>query len=122
MGILNVTPDSFSDGGRFDSLDAALRRVEEMVDQGVDIVDVGGESTRPQSAQVSEVEEIGRVVPVIEAIATRFDVPISIDTYKSGVAESAVRTHLPDLVYGRLVRTDADMSRTGRCTWRSEWS
>ncbi len=90
MGILNVTPDSFSDGGRFADLDAAIVRVEEMIGEGAAIIDIGGESTRPGSARVEEQTEIDRVVPVIEAIASRFDIPISIDTSKSKVAEAAV--------------------------------
>ena len=90
MGILNVTPDSFSDGGRFADLDAAVRRAEKMIGEGVAIIDIGGESTRPGSERVDEQVEIDRVVPVIEAIAARFDVPVSIDTSKSKVAEAAV--------------------------------
>lgn len=90
MGILNVTPDSFSDGGRFADLDAAVRHAEEMIGEGVAIIDIGGESTRPGSARVEEQVEIDRVVPVIDAIASRFNVPISIDTSKSKVAEVAV--------------------------------
>jgi dihydropteroate synthase len=90
MGILNVTPDSFSDGGRYSDVDAALTRAEEMVGEGAAIIDVGGESTRPGSARVDEQTEIDRVVPVIEAIASRFDVRISIDTSKSRVAEAAI--------------------------------
>jgi dihydropteroate synthase len=90
MGILNVTPDSFSDGGRFAELDAAVRRAEEMISEGAAIIDIGGESTRPGSARVDEQVEIDRVVPVIEAISARFDTPISIDTSKSRVAEAAV--------------------------------
>ncbi|HQU93112.1 MAG TPA: dihydropteroate synthase [Pyrinomonadaceae bacterium] len=90
MGILNVTPDSFSDGGRFADLDAAVRRAEEMVGEGAAIIDIGGESTRPGSVRVEAQVEINRVVPVIEAIVSRFDVPVSIDTSKSKVAEAAV--------------------------------
>jgi dihydropteroate synthase len=90
MGILNVTPDSFSDGGRFNRLDAALRRAETLVAQGADILDIGGESTRPGAQPVTEQEEIERVVPVIEAIAARSAVPISIDTSKPGVMRAAV--------------------------------
>ena len=90
MGILNVTPDSFSDGGRFETLDAALRRVEEMIGEGAAIIDIGGESTRPGSRRVSETEEIDRTAPVIEAIARRFDAPISIDTTKAAVAKAAI--------------------------------
>ena len=90
MAILNVTPDSFSDGGRFYSIDEALRQVEKMVKDGADIIDIGGESTRPNSNRVSIDEEIKRVVPVIEEISKRFDVPVSIDTSKSEVAEKAI--------------------------------
>lgn len=91
MGILNVTPDSFSDGGRFVDLNAACRQAEEMIAEGADILDIGGESTRPGSARVSVQEEIDRVVPAIEAISKRFDIPVSIDTSKSGVAEAAIK-------------------------------
>lgn len=90
MGILNVTPDSFSDGGKWNSLDAALKHTEEMIAQGADIIDIGGESTRPGHQQISEAEEIERVVPVIEAVRSRFDIPISVDTYKSKVARPAI--------------------------------
>ncbi len=90
MGILNVTPDSFSDGGKFASLDAALKQAEKLIQDGADILDIGGESTRPMSEQISVEDEVERVIPVIEAIATRFDTPVSIDTTKSEVAEKAV--------------------------------
>lgn len=90
MGILNMTPDSFSDGGRWNSLDRALFHVEEMLAEGMDIVDVGGESTRPGYTMISEEEEIQRVAPVIEAIKSRFDVPVSLDTCKSGVALAGI--------------------------------
>src|SRR5678816_1516826 len=89
MGILNVTPDSFSDGGQFVSLDTALAHAEQMISEGADIIDVGGESTRPGSAPVTAEEEIARVVPVIEALA-RSDTPISVDTTKSEVARAAL--------------------------------
>lgn len=90
MGILNVTPDSFSDGGRFLSRDDALRQAESMLQSGAAIIDVGGESTRPGAEQISEDEEIGRVVPVIEAICELTDVPVSVDTSKAGVMRAAV--------------------------------
>ena len=90
MGILNVTPDSFSDGGRYNNLDAALFHAARMVDEGADILDIGGESTRPGHIQISDAEEIGRVVPVIERLKHEFDIPLSIDTYKSAVAEAAL--------------------------------
>ena len=90
MAILNVTPDSFSDGGKFFLIDEALRQAEKLVAEGADILDVGGESTRPNSERVSVEDEIRRVVPVIEAIAKRFDIPVSVDTSKSEVAAKAV--------------------------------
>lgn len=90
MGILNVTPDSFSDGGKWNDYDRAMKHVEEMQKSGCDILDVGGESTRPGHHQVSETEEIARAVPLIEAIKQNFDLPVSIDTYKSKVAEAAL--------------------------------
>jgi len=90
MGILNVTPDSFSDGGRFLGLDAALAQAECMVVAGADMLDIGGESSRPGADPVSLNEELHRVIPVIEAIRKRFKLPISIDTYKSGVARKAI--------------------------------
>lgn len=91
MGILNVTPDSFSDGGLFLSVDDAVAHAERLVSEGADIVDVGGESTRPGGEPVSAEEEIGRVVPVIEALAARFPaVPFSVDTTKSEVARAAL--------------------------------
>lgn len=89
MGILNVTPDSFSDGGKWNSKDRCLRHVEQMVADGVAIIDIGGESTRPGYTQISEEEEIERVVPIIEAVKQNFATPVSIDTYKAKVAEAA---------------------------------
>lgn len=91
MGILNVTPDSFSDGGRHNSLDLALRHAEAMINAGATLLDIGGESTRPGAAEVSEDEELARVVPVVEAIARRFDVWISVDTSKAIVIREAAR-------------------------------
>ena len=90
MGILNVTPDSFSDGGKYNNMDAALRHAEQMVREGADILDVGGESTRPGHIQITDEEEAARVVPVIRTLKKEFDVPVSIDTYKSRVAEAAL--------------------------------
>lgn len=91
MGILNVTPDSFSDGGKFNSIEKAISHAEEMISEGVDIIDVGGESTRPGFVRISDDEEISRIVPVIEALKARFDVPVSIDTYKYKVASAAAK-------------------------------
>jgi dihydropteroate synthase len=90
MGILNVTPDSFSDGGRFLSPDDAIRQAERMIDEGAAIIDVGGESTRPRAEEVSSQQEIDRVMPVIENIVGRFDTPVSVDTSKPGVMQAAV--------------------------------
>ncbi len=90
MAIMNVTPDSFSDGGKIASVDEAVRQVERFVGDGADIIDIGGESTRPGSERVSVDEEINRVVPVIQAITKRFDIPASIDTSKAEVAEAAI--------------------------------
>lgn len=90
MGVLNVTPDSFSDGGRYSTVDIALRRSEQMAEQGAAIIDVGGESTRPGAEAVSEQQELDRVIPVVEAIHRAVDLPISIDTSKPGVMRAAV--------------------------------
>ena len=90
MAILNITPDSFSDGGKFFHETKALKQAEKLIEAGADSLDIGGESTRPNSARVHADEEIRRLVPVIEAVSKRFDIPISIDTSKSAVAESAV--------------------------------
>ena len=90
MGILNVTPDSFSDGGKYNDSDEAIRHAEEMIRDGADLIDVGGESTRPGHIQVTDEEEIRRVVPVIRALKSRFDIPVSVDTYKSRVAQAAL--------------------------------
>ena len=90
MGILNVTPDSFSDGGKWNDRDRALRHVEEMLEEGADIIDIGGESTRPGYTLLPEHEEIERVVPVIEAVKAAFDVPVSLDTYKARVASAGI--------------------------------
>ncbi|QTA90536.1 dihydropteroate synthase [Desulfonema magnum] len=90
MGIVNVTPDSFSDGGKFFNCDEAVAQGEKMVEDGADIIDIGGESTRPFSEEVSAQEEIQRVIPVIEKLAKRISVPISIDTTKAGVARQAI--------------------------------
>ena len=80
MGILNVTPDSFSDGGKYSNIDAALKQAQQMVEDGADIIDIGGESTRPGYTQISVEEELGRILPVIEKLKVNFDTPISVDT------------------------------------------
>lgn len=91
MGILNITPDSFSDGGQWTDKDKALFRVEEMIGEGMDILDIGGESTRPGYIPLSVEEEITRVTPIIEAVKERFDIPVSLDTYKSEVAHAGIQ-------------------------------
>lgn len=106
MGILNVTPDSFSDGGRFLDVDKAVRHAEEMVTAGADVIDVGGESTRPGSEGVSTDEEMARVIPVIEKIKQNLSVQISVDTTKPEVAEAA-------LAAGAKIINDVSMLRNG---------
>lgn len=109
MGILNATPDSFSDGGSFDRVDEAVKRAIEMVDEGADIIDIGGESTRPGARFIPAEEEIERVVPVIKAISKEVNVPISIDTYKADVAREALAAgaHIINDVWG--AKADANM-------------
>lgn len=97
MGIVNVTPDSFSDGGQFSSFENALKQVELMVDNGVDIIDIGGESTRPGAVDVSEKDELNRVIPLLKAIKSRFDVAVSIDTSKARVMAEAI-VHGADII------------------------
>lgn len=110
MGILNVTPDSFSDGGKWTEQDAALKHVEQMIEEGMDILDIGGESTRPGHVQVSEEEEIARVIPIIEKVKTEFNIPISLDTYKSNVAKAglAAGVDLINDIWG--LKYDKDMA------------
>jgi dihydropteroate synthase len=110
MGILNVTPDSFSDGGRFSSVSAAVAESERLVEAGADMLDIGGESTRPGSEPVSPEEELGRVIPVIEKLSARVDVPISIDTMKASVAKEAI-THGAEIINDvSALRFDRQMS------------
>ena len=90
MGIMNITPDSFSDGGQYNQMDKSLIHANKLVKEGADILDIGGESTRPGHTQISADEEIHRVAPIIEKLKTEFDLPISIDTYKSTVAKVAL--------------------------------
>ena len=111
MGILNVTPDSFSDGGKFLDPEKAVRHAREMVEQGADIIDVGGESTRPGHEPVSAEEEMERIIPVIEALAKEIQVPISVDTYKAKVAEAALKAgaHIINDIWG--AKADPDMAK-----------
>jgi dihydropteroate synthase len=102
MGILNVTPDSFSDGGRYDAVDAAVERAREMAAQGADILDIGGESTRPGHDPVPAEEELRRVLPAIRAIREAVNLPISVDTYKAAVAREALEAgaHIVNDIWG----------------------
>ncbi len=109
MGILNVTPDSFSDGGRYLDPHAAVQHAVEMVEQGADLVDLGGESSRPGAESISEAEELHRVLPVIEALAGRISVPISIDTTKAEVARRAVKAGAAIINDISALRFDARM-------------
>ena len=111
MGILNVTPDSFSDGGNFNNIDAAIKHAREMIEDGVDIIDIGGESTRPGHKYVEADEEIQRVTPVIKELKKEINVPISIDTYKSKVAEEALKLGVEMIndVWG--LKRDKDMAK-----------
>jgi len=111
MGILNVTPDSFSDGGDFVTVETALRRARTMAAEGADIIDIGGESTRPGSAPVSLSEELRRVIPVVRALSAEIRLPISIDTYKAEVARQALEAgaHIINDVWGG--KADPDMAR-----------
>ena len=111
MGIVNVTPDSFSDGGRFLAADAAVKHALALIAEGADLIDIGGESTRPNAAPVDEAEELRRVVPVLEALAPLVKVPLSIDTQKPGVARAALRA-------GASVVNDIAANRADDALWR----
>lgn len=112
MGILNVTPDSFSDGGRYLAVEAAVAHAKKMVEEGADMIDVGGESTRPGFQPVSAEEELARVLPVIERLSKEISVPISIDTYKAEVARRAVAAgaDIVNDIWG--FKKDPDMAAT----------
>lgn len=109
MGILNVTPDSFSDGGKYNDSERAIMRARELVEHGADILDIGGESTRPGAEKVSLEMELERVIPIIQAISKEVQVPISIDTYKAEVAKQAIQAgaHIINDVWG--AKGDPDM-------------
>ena len=91
MGILNITPDSFSDGGDYNSIDKALEKAKQMIEHGADIIDIGGESTRPGHTKIDKDEELKRVIPVIKKLKENLDIKISVDTYKSEVAEESLK-------------------------------
>ena len=111
MAILNVTPDSFSDGGSYKDMDAVRRRVSQMMAEGAEIIDIGGESTRPGHVPVSEGEEMERVIPVVECLKSEFDIPLSVDTYKSAVAKEALKAgcDLINDIWG--LQADPDMGK-----------
>ncbi|HVH95515.1 MAG TPA: dihydropteroate synthase [Bacillus sp. (in: firmicutes)] len=111
MGVLNVTPDSFSDGGKYNTIDNAVRRATEMVEQGVDIIDIGGESTRPGYTPISVEEELSRLIPVIEAIAKSVPVPLSIDTFKAETAKETIKAgaHIINDIWG--AKADPNMGK-----------
>lgn len=111
MGILNITPDSFSDGGKYTQTESAIKRAAQMVADGADLIDIGGESTRPGYTRISDEEEIERVVPIIEAITRNVDVPVSVDTYKSKVAKQALEAgaHIINDIWG--VKADPEMAK-----------
>ncbi|MBN1290667.1 MAG: dihydropteroate synthase [Candidatus Latescibacteria bacterium] len=109
MGILNITPDSFYGGSRFPDTNSAVNTVYDMVESGADIIDIGGESSRPGAEQISEDEELSRVIPVIEAISGSISVPVSIDTYKSKVAEAALKAGASVVNDISALRFDPDM-------------
>lgn len=108
MGILNVTPDSFSDGGKYTTVEKAVSQTKKMIEDGADIIDVGGESTRPGYTMISDEEEIARVVPVIKALAEETNALISIDTYKAAVAEAAIAAgaHIINDIWGAKYEPD----------------
>jgi dihydropteroate synthase len=111
MGILNVTPDSFSDGGKYNQLDQAVRRAQELVEYGADIIDIGGESTRPGYTPISVEEELERVIPVIEAITREVPVVLSIDTFKAETAKEAIKAgaHIINDIWG--AKSDPNMAK-----------
>lgn len=102
MGILNVTPDSFSDGGKYTNIETAVKQAQKLIKDGADIIDIGGESTRPGHEQISVEEEIARIIPVIERINSELDTIISVDTYKYKVAEAALKAgaHIVNDIWG----------------------
>jgi dihydropteroate synthase len=112
MGVLNVTPDSFSDGGKYSDPDRAYARAIELEAQGADIIDIGGESTRPGSARISAAEEIRRVIPVLKRLRDKLTIPISVDTYKSEVAERAMELGVEIINDPSCLTFEPDLART----------
>lgn len=112
MGVLNVTPDSFSDGGRYEDPDRAYARALELEDEGADLIDVGAESTRPGSARISEAEEVRRLIPVLKRLRGKLRVPVSVDTYKSAVAAKALELDAEIINDPSSLTFDPDLSKT----------
>src|SRR5277367_3158911 len=111
MGVLNVTPDSFSDGGKYQDPDRAFARAVELEEQGADLIDVGAESTRPGSARISEAEELRRLVPVLKRLRNKLTVPLSVDTYKASVAEKALELGADIINDPSALTFDAELAR-----------
>lgn len=111
LGVLNITPDSFSDGGKYGDPDRAFARAVELEEQGADLIDIGAESTRPGSARISEAEELRRLVPVLKRLRNKLTVPISVDTYKAGVAEKALELGADAINDPSDLTFDADLAR-----------
>src|SRR5438876_1182658 len=112
VGILNVTPDSFSDGGRYEDPDRAFARAVELEEEGADIIDVGAESTKPGSTRISEAEELRRLISVLKRLRNKLSVPLSVDTYKSAVAEKALELGVEIVNDVSALTFDAAMART----------
>jgi len=111
MGVLNVTPDSFSDGGKYQDPDRAFARAVELEEEGADLIDIGAESTRPGSSRISEAEELRRLVPVLKRLRNKLSVPISVDTYKAAVAEKALELDVDAINDPSALTFDADLAR-----------
>src|SRR5882724_12397952 len=112
VGVLNVTPDSFSDGGKYQDPDRAFARAVELEEEGADLIDIGAESTRPGSARISEAEELRRLVPVLKRLRNQLTIPISVDTYKAGVAEKALELGADVINDPSALTFEADLART----------
>ncbi len=111
MGVLNVTPDSFTDGGKYQDPDRAFARAVELEEEGADLIDIGAESTRPGSSRISEAEELRRLVPVLKRLRNKLSVPISVDTYKASVAEKALELDVDAINDPSALTFDADLAR-----------
>src|ERR1700675_3261391 len=112
MGVLNVTPDSFSDGGKYLNPDRAFARAMELEEEGADIIDIGAESTRPGAVRISEAEELRRLVPVLKRVRNKLTVPLSVDTYKAGIAEKALELGADIINDPSALTFDPDLART----------